>query len=86
MKKFTNNENGYEYTVEAVTAIAICAGDSSEEDRQDALLVSSVVDCEKFESVVFGYDMPETDEEFSAICEDPGAWDSDHETIATVRR
>lgn len=80
MKKFN------EYNVEAVTAIALSAGDTSEADRQDALLVSSEVNGEIFESVVFGYDMPETEDDFLAICEEASAWDSDWETIATVRR
>lgn len=86
MKKFTDNVNGHEYTVEAVTAIALCAGDTSEDERQEALLVSSAGDGETVEFVVFGYDMPETDEDFRAMCEEASAWDSDHETLATVRR
>ena len=79
MKKFN------EYTVEAVTAIAISAGDTSEADRQDALLVRSEVNGEIFESVVFGYDMPESDEDFLTMCEDCSAWDSDCETLDTVK-
>lgn len=84
IKTFVDNVNGYEYTVESVTAIA--ARDTSEEARQPALLVSSEVDGEKFESVVFGWDMPEDDDDFRSMCEDSSAWDSDWETIETVRR
>ncbi|MGM9682025.1 MAG: hypothetical protein ACI3XQ_00345 [Eubacteriales bacterium] len=86
MKKFIDPVNGCEYTVESVTAIAISAGDTSEEARQPALLISSEVNGEKYESVVFGYDMPESDDDFLSMCEDASAWDSDCETIATVRR
>lgn len=80
MKKFN------EYTVEAVTAIALSAGDTSEADRQEALLVSSEVNGEMFEAVVFGWTMPDSDEDFNEMCEDAVAWDEDHETLATVRR
>ena len=86
MKKFIDNVNGDEYTVEAVTAIALDAGDASEEARQPALLVTNEVDGAKFESVVFGWDMPEDDDDFRSMCEDFSAWDSDWETIDTVRR
>lgn len=86
MKKFIDKVNGYEYTVEVVTAIAIDAGDASEEARQTALLVTNEVDGEKFESVVFGWTMPDSDEDFNEMCEDAVAWDEDHETLATVRR
>ena len=92
MKKFIykKTEDEYtvetEYTVEAVTAIALSAGDTSEADRQEALLVSSEVNGEKFEAVVFGWNMPETDDDFLTMCEDSSAWDEYHETLATVRR
>lgn len=82
IKRFVDPVNGYEYTVESVTAIALDAG---EEARQPALLVSSEVNGEKFESVVFGWDMPEDYEDYTNMCEDTGAWDSDCETLATVR-
>ena len=85
MKKIFTVE-GTEYTVEEITAIATCAGDYSEDDRQNAILVTNVADSgEKIEYVVFGYDMPENEDDFSDICEDSYAWDSDWETIATVR-
>ena len=85
MKKNFNVE-GTEYTVEDITAIATCAGQYSEDDRQDALLVTSRTDSgEKIEYVVFGYDMPENEDDFSDMCEDSDAWDSDCETLETVR-
>lgn len=77
---------GTEYTVEEITAIATCAGEHSEDDRQYALLVTNVADSgEKIEHVVFGYDMPENDDDFSDMCEDSAAWDSDCETLETVK-
>lgn len=85
MKKIFTFE-GTEYTVEEITAIATCAGDYSEDDRQNAILVTNVADSgEKIEYIVFGYDMPENEDDFSDMCKDSDAWDSDWETIATVR-
>lgn len=77
--------NGTEYAVEICTAI--CAADGGDErKRQDALLVSSEYNGELFENIVFGYDMPETAEQFADMCADPGAWESDFNTVDTVRR
>ena len=77
---------GTEYTVEEITAIATCAGEHGEEMRQNALLVTNMADSgEKIEYVVFGYDMPENDDDFSDMCEDSDAWDSNWETLKTVR-
>lgn len=77
--------NGTEYTIEDCTAI--CAADCGEESkRQDALLVSSERDGEKFEEVVFGYEMPETEENFRDMCEDYAAWESDVEVLGTIRK
>lgn len=85
MKK-TFTVEGTEYTVEEITAIATCAGEYSEDDRQYALLVTNMTDSgEKIEYVVFGYDMPENEDDFSNMCEDSDAWDSDCETLETVR-
>ena len=85
MKK-TFTVEGTEYTVEEITAIATCAGEYSEDDRQNALLVTNMADSgEKIEYVVFGYDMPENEDDFSDMCEDSDAWDSDCETLETVR-
>lgn len=77
---------GTQYSVEEITAIATCAGEYSEDDRQNALLVTNIADSgEKIEYVVFGYDMPENDDDFSDMCEDPDAWDSNWETLETVK-
>ena len=85
MKK-TFTVEGTEYTVEEITAIATCAGEYSEDKRQNALLVTNVADSgEKIEYVVFGYDMPDDENDFSDMCEDSNAWDSDWETIETVK-
>ena len=85
MKK-TFTVEGTVYTVEEITAIATCAGEYSEDARQNALLVTNMTDSgEKIEYVVFGYDMPEDEDDFSDMCEDSGAWDSNCETLETVR-
>lgn len=73
MKTF--NINGTEYTVEICTAI--CGADRGDESkRQDALLVSSERDGEMFNDVVFGCEMPDTEENFLDICADYAAWES----------
>lgn len=83
MKQF--EINGIEYTIESCTAI--CGADLGDEGkRQDALLVSSELNGEKFEEVVFGYDMPENEEDFHDICEDYAAWETDAAVIASVRK
>lgn len=64
-----NNIHGYEIT--RITAIAEC-----DSERQDALLVVNEQDGEKAEYVVFGYEMPEDEEDFSNMCSDPSAWES----------
>ena len=75
--------NGTEYSVETCTAI--CGADLGDESkRQDALLVSSEDGGEKFEFVVFGWEMPETSEDFSDMCDDSSAWESDWEVLETV--
>lgn len=85
MKK-TFTVKGTEYTVEEITAIATCAGEYSEDFRQNALLVTSMADSgELIEYVVFGWNMPENDDDFADMCEDSNAWDSDWETLETVR-
>lgn len=85
MKKIFTVE-GTEYTVENITAIATFAGEHGEEMRQNALLVTNRADSgEKIEYVVFGYDMPENDDDFSDMCEDSDAWDSNWETIETIK-
>ena len=68
MKK-TFTVEGTEYTVEEITAIATCAGEYSEDKRQNALLVTNVADSgEKIEYVVFRYDMPDDENDFSDMC------------------
>lgn len=77
--------NGTEYTIEDCTAI--CAADCGDESkRQAALLVSSERNGEKFEEVVFGYEMPETEETFLDICADYAAWESGGEVLETVKK
>ena len=76
--------DGTEYTVETCTAI--CSADLGDESkRQDALLVSSDNGGEKSEFVVFGWEMPETSEDFSDMCDDSSAWESEWEVLETVR-
>lgn len=83
MKQFEIDNT--EYTVENCTAI--CGADLGDEGkRQDALLVSSERDGEKFEEVVFGYEMPETEENFLDICENYAAWESGEDVLETVKK
>ena len=79
--KITVNERTY--TIEPVTAIAYC--DLTDKLRQNALLVCYVDDDEEITSVVFGYEMPEDEEDFNTMAEDPFAWESDFEVLATVQ-
>ena len=75
--------NGTEYTVEACTAI--CGADMSDESkRQDALFVSSESGGETVEFVVFGWEMPETSEDFSDMCDDSVAWESNCVALKTA--
>ena len=85
MKK-TFTVEGTEYTVEEITAIATCAGEHGEEMRQNALLVTNMADSgEKIEYVVFGWEMPENEDDFSDMCEDSDAWDSNWGTLESVK-
>jgi hypothetical protein len=79
MKKYFES-----HTVETITAIAAC-DDNDESKRQPALLVTNEKNGEKFEFVVFGWEMPTDLDEFDAMCEDSTAWDSDYEVLATIR-
>ncbi len=75
--------NDITYTITPCTAIAGC--DNYDENyRQDALLITSWYGGEKVEDVVFGFDMPETLEDFVAMSEDSAAWESYYETLETV--
>ena len=85
MKK-TFTVEGTEYTVENITAIATSVGEYSEDFRQNALLVTNIADSgEKIEYVVFGWAMPDNEDDFSDMCEDSDAWDSNWETLETVK-
>lgn len=77
--------NGTEYSVETCTAI--CGADLGDESRrQEALYVANKYNGELFEYIVFGYDMPETEEAFLEMCDDSSAWESDWEVLETVHR
>ena len=77
--------DGTNYAIELCTAI--CAADAGDESkRQNALLVSCEYNGELFESIVFGYDMPETEEAFDDICADSSAWESDYTVVGTAVR
>ena len=72
--------NGHEVEFTACTAISASIGDT---ERQNALFVH---DCDdefgNGDSVIFGVDMPETDEEAAALMCEPA--DSYQETLDTV--
>lgn len=79
-KSFTINNT--EYTIYTCTAIAGCDETNT---RQDALLVENTAESgEIFQYVVFGWEMPETAEDFENMCEDSTAWESDCEVLETV--
>lgn len=81
MKYFELDER--EYAVEKCTAI--CDADLGNENaRQEALIVTSYHNGEKFEDVVFGWEMPESEEEFKEMCADWATWESNYEVIETV--
>lgn len=76
--------NGIEYIVETCTAIAASIGDT---ERQNAIYVESKTEFgEIIQYVVFGFEMPETEEDFKNICESGISWDSYIDTIITVER
>ena len=81
VRSFTTAD-GKTYTVSPCAAVAVNAGDT---DRQPALYVVSAADSgETFEFIVYGWNMPKTVEDFAAMAEDCGAWDSDHEAVAAA--
>ena len=81
MTKTFTTEN-VEYTITICTAVAATAGDTT---RQPALLVENTTDSgEKLQFVVFGYDMPETVEDFEEMSEDSCAWSADCDDLDTV--
>ena len=84
-KTFFSAKNCIEYTVEPCAAI--CAADAGDESkRQNALLVSCKYNGELFESIVFGYDMPETATAFDDMCCNYSAWESDCTVVGTAIR
>lgn len=75
--------DGTNYAIEPCTAI--CAADAGDESkRQEALYVANKYNGELFEYIVFGYDMPETEEAFLEMCDDASAWESNCETLKTA--
>ena len=73
MKRFT--AYGVDYEVYNITAIADC-DDCDEAKRQDALrVISKAYGDETGDYVVFGYAMPETDDDFFNMYTDLGAWE-----------
>lgn len=72
MRKFT--AYGEEYSVSRVTAIAYCDG-CDEAKRQDALMVVNERFGEEASYVVFGYEMPETEDDFINMYTESGAWE-----------
>lgn len=85
MKKNFAVENTL-YTVEQITAIATSADEYAEDQRQNALLVTSYTDSgEKMEYVVFGFDMPQDESDFASMLDEPNAWDGSEDTLRTVR-
>ena len=76
--------DGRTYEIKNVSAIAGC--DLESDLRQNALLVEYTNNYgEKIESVVFGYSMPECEDDFRDMCDDSCAWESDWEVIKTVK-
>ena len=68
--------NAITYTITPCTAIAEC-DNGDEASRQEALLVVAAMESgETVEHIVFGWAMPQTDEDFTDMCEDSGAWEA----------
>lgn len=82
-RTFKIKNDRHEYT--ATTCTAICAS-IGETERVKALYVDNYEESgEHVEYVVFGWDMPEDEEEFLAMCEDSSAWDGWYGTLETVK-
>lgn len=85
MKK-TFTVDGTEYTVDQITAIATSADEYADDQRQNALLVTSEADSgEKMQYVVFGFELPQDESDFASMLDEPGAWDGSEDTLRTVR-
>lgn len=75
MKK-TFELNGIEYAITPCTAIAEC-DEGNESARQAALLVIAKSESgETVEHIVFVWELPETAEDFSDMCDDFSAWEA----------
>ncbi len=74
---------GTEYIIQVCTAIASCDMDSH--IRQDALLVENEINGEAAQMVVFGFSMPNDEEDFANMCSESSAWESDYEVLDTVQ-
>ena len=72
------------YIVRECTAIAACDM-GSENMRQNALHVGCHLNWEYVEKVVFGYSMPESNEEFADMCADSDAWESEYNVLRSIR-
>ena len=57
----------------------------SENMRQNALHVGCHLNWEYVEKVVFGYSMPESNEEFADMCADSDAWESEYNVLRSIR-
>lgn len=54
--------------------------------RQNALMVESTLEWgEKSYQIVFGYEIPETIEDFLNMCDDDSMWSSDWEVVETAK-
>lgn len=80
--------NGIQYILEEVSAIETCNLDDKEPEysRKGALLCTSTNGEGKSKSVIFGFEMPETEEEFAIVCKNPEAWESDNRVLETIIR
>lgn len=75
--------DGRNYSIERVSAIAYC--NLADRTRQDALLVKYTDDNgEDIVSVVFGFNMPEDEEDFRLMLDEYSAWEFDWEVIESV--
>lgn len=72
--KNTFSAYGEQYTISTITAIAYC-DDCDEAKRQNALMIVNERFGEEAAYVVFGYEMPETEDDFFNIYTDTSAWE-----------
>lgn len=81
----TTKRYKFEY-VSAIDPISLAESEAPERFRQRALLVKTMQDGETFEQVVFGYDMPDDEEDVKIMFGDPSAWDSTEAVLDSVER